>query len=196
MKTRRLFAAPLLTLACLAPLPAGAERADRDKPVNIEADRITVDDAKKLHIFEGHVTMTQGTLTLRADRVVVSQDANGFQKGVATGNLANFRQKRDGSDEYIEGEAERIEHDARTEKTEFFNRAWVKSGLDEVKGQYISYDALTERYVVTSSADSKTAGTPTGRVRAVIQPKRKGEAKAAAIDPVPLKTAPELKSAE
>lgn len=191
MKATALLSAALLPLFVAA--SAQAERADREKPVNLEADRITVDDAKKQHIFEGNVTLTQGTLVIRANRLVVTQDIEGFQKGVAYGNPARFKQKREGSDETVEGEAERIEHDARTEKTEFFNRAWVRTGLDEVKGNYISYDSLTERYLVTSASDSKGATTPTGRVRAVIQPKRKGEEKASTgTDPVPLRSAREL----
>lgn len=164
-----------LALGAAAPL-ALAERADRSQPINLEADRITVDDVKKVQVFDGNVVLTQGTLAIRANRIVVTQDADGFQRGVATGGpggLARFRQKREERDDYVEGEAERIEHDARNEKTEFFVRAWVRSGADEVKGNYISYDALTERYVVTSgaSAEAKTPAQPQGRVRAVIQPK-------------------------
>ena len=88
--------------------------------------------------------------------------------------LARFRQKREGKDEFIEGEGERIEHDARNEKTEFFVRAWVKSGHDEVKGHYVSYDALTEKYLVTAGGETKGAtGATQARVRAIIQPKGK-----------------------
>ena len=78
-----------------------------------------MDDVKKVQTFDGNVVLTQGTLQIRTKRLVVTQDADGFQKGVATGGangLARFRQKREGSAEYIEGEAERIEHDAATRK--------------------------------------------------------------------------------
>jgi lipopolysaccharide export system protein LptA len=161
--------------------PALAERADREKPINLEADRISIDDVKKVQVFDGNVVLTQGTLQIRANRIVVTQDADGFQKGSAVSGangLARFRQKREGKDDFIEGEGERIEHDARNEKTEFFTRAWVKSGLDEVKGHYISYDALSEKYLVTSGggADAKTTsatGATQARVRAIIQPKGK-----------------------
>jgi len=133
-----------------------------------------------VQIFEGNVVLIQGTLQLRTNRLVVTQDADGFQKGVATGGargLAYFRQKREGKDEYIEGEGERIEHDAREEYTQFFIRAWVKSGEDEVKGQYISYNALTEKYLVTTGTGEQRSavGTQQARVRAIIQPKKKGE---------------------
>ena len=174
-KTLSLTAAALLTALAM---PAYAEKADREKPINLEADRISIDDIKKQQVFEGNVILTQGTMQIRTNRLVVTQDADGFQKGVATGGvngLARFKQKREGSDDYVEGEGERIEHDAREEKTEFFVRAWVKSGLDEVKGQYISYDALTEKYVVTNgTGQTKSAkGEAQARVRAIIQPKGK-----------------------
>lgn len=171
----------LLTAATLL-LTSGrafAERGDRNQPVNIEADRITVDEARKIQTFEGNVQLTQGTMTIRAEKLVVSQDANGYQKGVAfagTNRPASFRQKRDGKNEYIEGEADRIEHDAKSEKTELFNKAHIKSGLDEVHGQYISYDAKSENYLVSGNSPDSPSGQPgnPGRVRAVIQPKDRG----------------------
>ena len=171
------FRTAAIACAMLAAFPAGAEKADRDKPVNIEADRVSVDDVKKTQVFEGNVQLVKGTLIIRAERIVVSQDDDGYQRGVATGTAGTpprFRQKREGQDDFIEGEGERIEHDARAEKTEFFNRAWVKSGLDEVRGQFISYDALTEKYVVTSGPNGTRAQPGSGeRVRAVIQPRNK-----------------------
>ncbi|WP_300455710.1 lipopolysaccharide transport periplasmic protein LptA [Accumulibacter sp.] len=156
-------------------LPAQAERADRDKPIHLEADRMSIDDVKKVKILDGNVVMTQGTLELRTSRLVVTEDADGFQKGVATGGangLARFRQKREGVDEWMEGEAERIEHDARSEITQFFVRAWVQSGADEVRGPYISYDALNEKYAVNSGGAAVKNAT---RARAIIQPKSKEE---------------------
>lgn len=173
----------LLALATFLTVPpARAERADRDKPVNLEANRVTIDDAKKTQVLEGNVQLVQGTLVIRAERIVVSQDANGFNKGVAfaaSNRLATFRQKREAKDEYIEGEAERIEYDSRADKVELFNRAYVKSGQDEVRGQYIAYDGKTENYVATSgSPDGEKAGRGE-RVRAVIQPKHKDGSKPA-----------------
>ncbi len=164
-----------ITATLLAATAARAEKADRDKPVNIEADRVSVDDVKKVQTFEGNVQLSKGTLVIRAERIVVIQDDDGYQRGVATGSpgvLPTFRQKREAQDGYIEGEAERIEHDAKAEKTQFFNRARVKSGLDEVRGQFISYDALSEQYFVTSGPNGTRAQAGSGeRVRAVIQPK-------------------------
>ncbi|MCX7179848.1 MAG: lipopolysaccharide transport periplasmic protein LptA [Proteobacteria bacterium] len=187
-----------------AALPVCAEKADRDKPVNLDADRITIDDAKKINVFEGNVQLVQGTLVIRSEKLVVTQDAEGYQSGVATGGpggMARFRQKREGKDEYVEGEAERIVHDGKLEKTEFFKRARVKSGQDEVRGQYISFDSKNENYLVSSAPAGAVAPTAAGtsnRVRAVIQPKNKpataapGASGKAQIEPPPLKAVPEL----
>ena len=169
-----------------------AERADRDRPVNIESDRMSADDAKRTAIFEGHVVLTQGTLTLRAERVTVNQDRQGFQFAVASGTPATFRQKRDGSGEYVEGEAERIEYDGKADRVQFFNRARLKrDGGDDVRGNMISYDAKTEYFTVLSARDAGArSGDARGdaggdnRVRAVIMPKNRepGAERPAAAD--------------
>lgn len=165
-----------LTLCLLATQPVLAERADRDKPMQLEANRVSIDDAKKIQILEGDVLITKGTMTLKADRVVVTEDRYGFQKGTAFGGkdgLARFRQKREGKEEYMEGEAERIEYNSNSEIAELFHRAWVKSGEDQVQGDYIWYDAISEKYLVTAGEKRDPKAPPT-RVRAVIQPKNKG----------------------
>ena len=164
----------LLTLALLSQ-PAFAERADRDQPIQVEANRISIDDAKKIQILEGDVVVIKGTMVLRADRVVITEDQYGFQKATATGGkdgLARMRQKREGVDEYTDGEAERIDYNTNTEVAEFFHRAWVKSGPDQVRGDYIWYDSISEKYLVTAG-QNRDPKAPPARVRAVIQPRNK-----------------------
>lgn len=169
-------------------VPLRAEKADRGKPINLEADRVTIDDAKQIAVFEGNVLLTQGTMQMRGDRMEVRQDKEGFKSGTTWGKPAYFRQKREGFDEYIEGWAERMEYDGRAETMQMFNRAQLKRGPDEVRGNYISYNASTEFFQVTGSGVQAAApGTSEGRVRAVIQPKPKD--KPAAAPPVSLKPA-------
>ena len=168
---------------------AHAEKADREKPINLEADRVSVDDAKQISTFEGRVVLTQGTLIIRGDRMEVRQDNQGFKTGITWGSLAYFRQKRDGYDEYIEGWAERIDYEGRADKVQMFNRASMKKGGDEVSGNYISYDANTEFFQVTGGG-KQTSAEGNSRVRAVLQPKPKE--KPEAQPPVPLKPAAEV----
>jgi lipopolysaccharide export system protein LptA len=165
----------LLYLLLLLPSVAFAEKADRNKPINIEADTLTSDDAKKISIYTGNVILTQGTIEMHADKMVVHEDVLGFQHSTSTGNPTTFKQKEDGKDEYIKGSAQRIEYDGRLDKVRLYTKAWVSKGDDIVHGDYIMYDANSE-YSEVLGGDSKTAGsgtTPSGRVRAVIQPKKK-----------------------
>jgi lipopolysaccharide export system protein LptA len=167
-------------LVALAALLAGgvigaahAEKADKDKPVNIEADKLAIDDIKKESVFEGNVVFTQGTLLLKADRVVVRQDPQGFNYGFAFGKPAYFRQKREGFDEYVEGNAERLEYDGKQDKVQLFANAHIRKGLDEVRGDYISYDSVTEFYqVIGGGKTAATPANPSGRVQVTIQPRK------------------------
>ena len=131
------------TLGLIA-LSAMAEKADRDKPIEIEADTVTSNDAKKVSVYTGNVIVTKGTLIIKGDKMVMREDEMGFQHGSSYGNPTTFKQKRDGKDEYIEGGAMRIEYDGRMDKVQLFTKAWVKRGQDIVHGDYIMYDATAE----------------------------------------------------
>ena len=180
--------------ALFAAIPAHAEKADRGKPIHLEADRVTVDDAKQISTFSGNVLLTQGTMTMRGDRMEVRQDKNGFKQGTMWGTLAYFRQKRDGYDDHIEGWAERVEYDGRADKVQMYNRAMLKRGQDEVRGQYISYDSNTEFFQVDGTSKSASAQPGDTRVRVILQPQNKD---AASPPPgVPLKPEGEVKRGE
>lgn len=179
-----------LLLILLAPATALAEQADRDKPINLEADTVTVDDATKISTYQGNVQLTQGTLLIRADKLVVKEDATGLQHGTAYGNPASFRQKREGLDDYVEGYGQRIEYDGKNDKVELFTQARMKRNQDEVRGNYISYDAKTEFFQVLGGGKEAAApGKDKGRVRAVIQPKAKPGKNTETPTPVPLQGA-------
>jgi len=180
------------------PLSGLAEQGDREKPVNIEADRLTIDDVKKESVFEGNVTVTQGSLFLRADKVVVKQDAGGFNYAYAFGKPAYFKQKRDGYDEYVEGQGERLEYVGKADKMQVFTNAEIRKGADEVKGDFIAYDAKTGFYQVVGGPSVATPINPKGRVRATIQPPKKSSDKLGNVpgsaSPVPLKPSAALPS--
>lgn len=162
--------------ATLLASPAHAEKADRDKPINLEADTVTLDDIRKISVYEGNVILSQGTLMLRADRVQVTQNAEGLDKVIASGRPVSFRQKVDGRDEFIEGYASRIEYAGATSQLELIGEARLRRNGDELRGAQISYNANTEFYKVVGQPDAQT---PAGRVRAVIRPKPRAEQPAA-----------------
>lgn len=171
---RRPASFALLILLALMMQGVRAERADRFQPIQVESDRMQYDDIKQVNVFTGQVLLTRGTLVLRADQLVLRQDPEGYAQGTATGQLARFRQKRDGLDEWVEGQGEEILYDGKTETLRILRRAQVRrlEGsrlLDEIEGANILYDSRTERYTVEGGA--ARLAPDTGRVRITIQPR-------------------------
>jgi lipopolysaccharide export system protein LptA len=178
-----LLLAVTLAAACSG---AHAEKADRSKPLTIEADQPgTLDMVKQVVVFNGNVVVTQGTMSIRAERVEVRERADGHRSASALGSgakLATFKQKRDGVDETIEGSAERIEYDSRGDVVRFSGNAQVRrlrgaAPADEVTGNVITYDNGNETFTVqggasaSSTAPGTAASAPNGRVKVVITPK-------------------------
>jgi lipopolysaccharide export system protein LptA len=145
-----------------------AEKADRDKPIEIEADTMTVDDAKNTSIYTGDVILTQGTLLIKAEELIVRQDKQGFQHSTSLGNPTTFKQKMEASNEYIQGKALRIEYDGHMDKIYLYKNAEVKRGNDIVVGDYISYDANAE---IAQALSSNKGNGEKSRTKAIIKPK-------------------------
>ena len=173
-----LCAALALAAACLAPA-VRAEKADRNKPMTVDADSARYDDLKQIGTFTGNVVVTKGTIVMRAAQIEVRQSPEGYQSGMligGPGKPASFRQKRDGVDEFIEGEAERIEYDSRADTVRFVNRAVIRryrgaTLADETAGNLITYDNTAELFSVSGSPSAATPANPGGRVRAVLTPR-------------------------
>jgi lipopolysaccharide export system protein LptA len=162
---------------------AWAEKADRQQPLSIEADRSsTVDLARKVVVFNGRVVLTQGTLRITADRMEVTDLGQGQRTAVAVGTaeqVAEFREKRDGLDEFVEGRAQTIEYDSRDERIRLQGKAFVRrlrgtQVADELQGDTIVWNGAKEFFsVAPASPAASGAAAPadgSGRVRAVFSP--------------------------
>ena len=177
--------APMLALGLVFAtlLPAAhAERADRDKPLNYEANSGECDDLRQVCVLVGDVVIVKGTMRATGQRVEIRKDPEGYQYGVieaAPGKLATFRQRRDGghpeAEEYVEGYAERIEYDEKADTVKLITRARVRLlenevQRDELRADSITYDPRNSRYFVTGG---KATGTSSGdgRVRGTIGPR-------------------------
>lgn len=178
------FLSPLLLLALLALNVAGtgivhAEKADAAKQTDIEADQSTYDDAKQISTFTGNVVLTRGTLTIKAHKIVVTQDPAGFQYATvyaAPGGVATFRQKRDGGPNlWFEGQAQRIEYDGKAELVKLFTNAKIRrlegnKLSDEIDGEFISYDSRTE-FISVNNTPTGQSKSSAPRVKMTIQPR-------------------------
>ena len=167
----------------LTAVPALAEKADRTKPLNYEADTGECDDLKQVCVLVGNVVLNKGTMRAVGERVQVRKDPEGYQYGVivaAPGKLASFRQRRDSSkpglEEFVEGYAERIEYDETEDTVKLTTRARVRLlenevQRDELRGDAITYDQRNAKYFVTGGKPSADPNNPDGRVRGTIAPR-------------------------
>ena len=200
MKKTVLSLSVLLALSGLAD-GVRAEKADRNKPMNVESDALRYDDLKQISIFSGNVVLTKGSILIRGSQIEVRQDPEGYQFGLVTGSpdkQAFFRQKRDGIDEYIEGEGDTIEYDGKADTVRFIKKAQMRRLrgavlADEVTGAVIAYENLTDRFTVDGAP--KTAATPAGRVRAMLSPKPEPVSVAPSSGGAVLKITPQVEKA-
>ena len=195
-KIRAFMKHPLISIAIAAAFslnPAWAENADRDKPMNAEADALRYDDLKQTSVFTGSVVITKGSTIIRGERVDVKQDPEGYQQAIviaAPGKLAFYRKKRDGLDEFIEGEGERIEYDSRLDVVKFIRTAVLRryNGAvlaDETTGSQINYDNKTDVFTVDGGPQNRSATNPTGRIRALLSPRLAASAAGGPVPPPP-----------
>jgi lipopolysaccharide export system protein LptA len=183
--------------ASLLALPSQAEKADRDQPMHIEADSMRHDEARQLTQFTGKVQATKGTLVMRAARMEVQQDAKGRQVAklwAAPSERVFFRQKREGVNEFTEGEAEQVTYDNQADIITLNQRAEVRilrgsQVADQLNGHTIVFNNISEVMTV----DGQAANGAGQRVRAILTPRNTTPAPAANPASVPaLRTSPGL----
>ena len=180
---------------------AAAERADRDKPTQIEGAQCVTEELKQVSVCTGNVVLIRGTLRITGERMEVRETPEGYRQATVTaapGRLATFRQRQDtsrpGVEEYVEGAAERIEYDERAETVRLVQRAqWKRleneQPRDEIAGNLITYDGRNATYSVAGGTQSGD-----GRVRLILSPRTEGETAAPAATPAPLQPSTSLSS--
>lgn len=188
---------PLILIAiALAAGPALAEKADRLKPMVFTAEkRGQLDGVNQRTELFGNVIITKGTLMLRAEKVDVRETRDGYHQAYASGaggQPVSFRQARDVPGEAIEGVADQLEYDTKTETVRFIGNATVRrtrgtTVADEVTGAVIVYDSRTEVFALEGGNASPN---PNGRVRMVLMPRAQPDAPASAPESAPPATLP------
>ncbi len=181
-------------LLALAAGAAFAEKADRSKPLVFSSDKPgQIDQVNQRLELVGNVVVTKGSLALRAEKVDVRETRDGYHQAYASGTSeqpVSFRQARDVPGEAIDGTADQVEYDTRTEVVRFIGNARVRTTrgamvMNEMAGAVIIYNSRTE--VATLEAGN-TSPNPSGRTRIVIMPPAQPDDPASAPAPgLPLK---------
>ena len=185
-------------ITALTVVSASAEKADRNKPMNIEADTLKHDEQKQLTFFSGKVLMTKGSLVLKAARMEVKQDAQGNQIATMSaepGDRIFFRQKREGLDEYTEGEAETAIYNSQADTLTLSNRAELRLVrgtvvADRIQGQQIVLNNTTEVFSVDGKSSTTQGASGSQRVKATLTPRAKTQ------EPAPTSSGIQLKPSQ
>ena len=168
-----------LSLLVLSPI-ANAEKADQDKPIILEAEKVSVNDVQQVYDLKGQVLLIKGSIIVTGEDGHIQVDPEGYElvdvKGSAV-TTASFRQRREGpADEFIQGRGTQVTYNAKTEILTITGEASLKRSLnmqmlDQLQGWKIEYDDIKERYRVTPPANAKAEDLPLAR--AILSPRRK-----------------------
>ena len=163
---------------------------DKDKtaPVTINADTTNIDFRTGKRVLTGNVDITQGTLNIKADKVVLLYKGDDIDTATAYGKPVRFKQLPEGHTELVHGEGKTLELKQAKDLITLKNNAKITQGTNTITGKVIYYNTKTSKMTVkgqssvkqksttadeqkspatTKSADQKA---DSGRTRIVIQP--------------------------
>jgi lipopolysaccharide export system protein LptA len=176
---RKLAQSFALLAACFI-TAAHAEKADQDKPVILEAEKVSVNDVQQVYELDGQVLLTKGSILITGEKGNIRVDPEGYEYVDIQGNpksTASFRQRREGpANEFMQGRGQTVTYNAKTELLTLTGDASLKrllnmQMLDQLQGWKIDYDDVQQRYQVSPPANAKPEDLPLAR--AILSPRRK-----------------------
>ncbi len=151
----------LLLIALCCPALTLADTDDRSKPINIKADRSEFDQREGKQTFSGNVEVTQGSMAISADKVVIEIRDGAFYRITGEGSPIQFQQLGRNS-ELIRGRSGKIAYDTNTSQLTFEGDAKFERPGQTFSGETIRYNMRDLTFQAT--------GSNKGRVSIVLQP--------------------------
>jgi lipopolysaccharide export system protein LptA len=171
--TTLIFATVMMTIA-------HAEKSDQDKPVILEAEKVSVNDVQQIYELDGEVLLIKGSILITGEKGNIKVDPEGYEYIDVQGNpesTASFRQRREGpANEFMQGRGQTVTYNAKTELLTLTGDASLKrlhnmQMLDQLRGWKINYDDVQQRYEVSPPTNAKAEDLPLAR--AILSPRRK-----------------------
>lgn len=158
----------LLLLALLTPAMAQAAARDEEEPIRVDAGSVEANEKTGAMVYSGNVTVEQGRLSIRADRIEVTTRQGRTELVRATGRPAKLRSRGEGENADIQAEADRVDYRVSQKKVDLVGHVTLRRGEYVFTADRLHYDLNSKS--LTAAGDEKSDG----RVRAVIQPKKSG----------------------
>ena len=159
-----------------ASLPAMALTGDTNQPIHIESDQQSLDMQGNIVTFTGNVVVTQGTIKINADKVVVTRPADQKGKEVIDGygNPATFYQMQDNG-KPVKGHASKMHYELQNDFVVLTGNAYLEQLDSNIKGDKITYLVKEQKMQAFSDKGKRVT---TVLVPSQIQDKSKGQAPA------------------
>jgi lipopolysaccharide export system protein LptA len=155
----------LLLIALCSPL-ASALPEDRSQPVHISADSAVQENTTVT--YRGNVIVTQGTLRLAADQVVVQHATGKVQKITATGKPAHFQQQPEPNGGLVKATAATLVYYQSENRFELLTDALVeRADGTSLRGNRVEYLPGTQTVRAQGTLNNQN-----GRVEMVLPPEQ------------------------
>lgn len=161
-----LFSAVLLSFS----LSASALKSDTEQPININSGNQSLDMEKNVVTFTDNVEITQGSILIKADKVIITRPTEGKGKKdsvEAFGKPVTFHQQLDNG-KPVDGKAARVHYDLGTEFLILTGNAELKQFDSKIMANQITYDVKKQQL----KADGKSQ-----RVKTVLIPNQLNQKK-------------------
>ncbi|WP_114909293.1 lipopolysaccharide transport periplasmic protein LptA [Haemophilus haemolyticus] len=161
----------LLATLIMTSFSALALKDDTNQPINIVSDNQSLDMEKSVVTFTDNVSITQGSILIKANKVVITRppESSGKKETVeAFGTPVTFHQQLDNG-KPVNGKANKVHYDLGTEFLTLTDNAELKQLDSKINGQLITYDVKKQQL--------KANGNGKSRVTTVLIPSQLQQAK-------------------
>ena len=154
----------LSSILCILSLPAIAKQGDLKQELKIASVSQSADIKNNQIVFNGPVTIVQGTININADQLRAFTPENTTSKRlIATGTPATFSQELDDG-KIGTASADEISYDLATTTLTLTGNAKLDQSGSQVTGNKIKYNISAQELIAEST------GTGQDRVITIIQP--------------------------
>jgi lipopolysaccharide export system protein LptA len=142
---------------------------DWQQEMIILSDRAEVDRKANTVIYEGNVILTQGTLRIESERLMILRSGNTLEKAIAEGHNgqpARYQQQVTAGKPITRAHGDRIDYFAARRQLTLTGNSQLEQDGNVFSGEHIVYDMDKE----TIKADGGTSGDR--RIKVIIQPQQ------------------------
>ncbi|AKH68861.1 lipopolysaccharide transport periplasmic protein LptA [Spongiibacter sp. IMCC21906] len=136
---------------------------DRNQAINLSSDRATYENNQG--IYSGNVKMSQGSLKIEADKLVIVESNRKVEKVIAHGRPAKFEQQPREGEGVVIASANTVEYKLNDEEILLQKNASITHQGSKISGDRVVYSGKKQTVVADGGSAAEN-----GRVKMTLQP--------------------------